>query len=98
MWKWSGAGNLPFSPFKVTRMKPAWTDLLAPVSAAILSQKWTMTYEDFISWLEHFVKYRNAGRTLMMFDSRIALGYKHCRSHRKYVLHCFVHPAIRHMN
>lgn len=49
-------------------MKPEWTDHLPPGSAAIMTEKGSMTNESFISWLSHFAKYRNPGPTLLIFD------------------------------
>lgn len=69
-----GCGNAlgqaipPFILFKGKRLKPEWTDHLPPGSAAMMTQKGSMTNEAFISWIEHFAKYKNAGSTLLIFD------------------------------
>ncbi|KAK9679761.1 DDE superfamily endonuclease [Popillia japonica] len=69
-----GCGNAlgqaipPFILFKGKRLTPEWTDHLPPGLTAMMTQKGSMTNESFISWLEHFAKYRNTGPTLLIFD------------------------------
>nr|XP_022899813.1 uncharacterized protein LOC111413165 [Onthophagus taurus] len=58
----------PMIIFKGLRKKDTYSDNLPPGSTVQMSAKGSMTRELFIVWLQHFAKFKPAGRVLVVID------------------------------
>lgn len=58
----------PMIIFRGKRRRPELGDDLPPGSSVEMTEKGSMTTETFISWLNHFAKYKSDGDVLLVFD------------------------------
>lgn len=58
----------PMIIYKGVRQKPTFLDNLPTGSTVSMSPKGSMTTELFCKWLDHFVKYKPAGKVMLIFD------------------------------
>lgn len=58
----------PMILFKGKRKKDEWLDAMPPGTALEMTQKGSMTAVVFVTWMEHFVKYKPPGKCLLIFD------------------------------
>ena len=54
--------------FKGVRRRPQFADDLPPCSAVEMAPRGSMTTDIFIHWLQHFSRFKAAGKVLLIFD------------------------------
>lgn len=58
----------PMILFKGSRKKPTYSDNMPTGTEVLMSPKGSMTTKLFCEWLDHFGKYKPAGKVLLIFD------------------------------
>lgn len=58
----------PMILMKGIRQKPEWSMHLPPGSVIEMTAKGSMTTQTFVKWIDHFSKFKPAGKVLLIFD------------------------------